>query len=543
MRPIVDVAAELGLTEDDLDLYGRHKAKLTADAVSRLNERPRGDLVLVTGMTPTTAGEGKTTTALGLTQALRQSGANAAVALREPSMGPVFGIKGGGTGGGLSQVLPADDINLHFTGDLHAVTAANNLLAAAIDNSLFHGNPLGLDSRRITWRRCLDMNDRALRGAVIGMGGASDGIVREESFDITPASEVMAILSVASDIDDLHRRLGDIIVGYTGSTPIQPITCRELQVDGAMTVLLQDAIRPNLAQTGEGGPAFVHGGPFANIALGCNSIAATRASLATADITVTEAGFGSDLGAEKFFNVVSRIGGFEPQAAVIVATARAVKRHGGRPARDLEVEDLDALEAGLPNLDAHIDNVIKHGVIPIVAVNRFPSDTDAELNAMLAHCRNRGVRAAIADPYGGGGAACLDLATQVREALAGERPEFTRLYALDQPLREKIETVAREVYGAGSVSFLRLAELTLRRARRLGQEDWPVCIAKTQYSLSVDPTRLGRPLDHEFTVRDVRPSAGAGFVVIISGDIMTMPGLPSSPAATQFDHTAASHTG
>ena len=543
MRPIVDVAAELGLTEDDLDLYGRHKAKLTANAVARLNERPRGDLVLVTGMTPTTAGEGKTTTALGLTQALRQSGANAAVALREPSMGPVFGIKGGGTGGGRSQVLPADDINLHFTGDLHAVTAANNLLAAAIDNSLFHGNPLGLDSRRITWRRCLDMNDRALRGTVIGMGGASDGIVREESFDITPASEVMAILSVAGDIDDLHKRLGDIIVGYTGSTPIQPVTCRELQVDGAMTVLLQDAIRPNLAQTGEGGPAFVHGGPFANIALGCNSIAATRASLATADITVTEAGFGSDLGAEKFFNVVSRIGGFEPQAAVIVATARAVKRHGGRPARDLEVEDLDALEAGLPNLDAHIDNVIKHGVIPIVAVNRFPSDTEAELNAMLAHCRNRGVRAAIADPYGGGGAACLDLAAQVREALVGERPQFKRLYALDQPLREKIETVAREVYGAGSVSFLRLAELTLRRARRLGQDDWPVCIAKTQYSLSVDPTRLGRPVDHEFTVRDVRPSAGAGFVVIISGDIMTMPGLPSSPAATQFDHTAASHTG
>ena len=403
MRPIVDVAAELGLAADDLDLYGRYKAKLSAEALARLTERPQGDLVLVTGMTPTTAGEGKTTTAIGLTQALRQSGANAAVALREPSMGPVFGIKGGGTGGGRSQVLPGDDINLHFTGDLHAVTAANNLLAAAIDNSLFHGNALALDPRRITWRRCLDMNDRALRGAVIGMGGTSDGIVRQESFDITPASEVMAILSVASDLDDLHRRLGDVIVGYTGQTPIQPVTCRELEVDGAMTVLLNDAIRPNLAQTGEGGPAFVHGGPFANIALGCNSIAATRASLATAEITVTEAGFGSDLGAEKFFNVVSRIGGFEPQSAVIVATARAIKRHGGRPARDLEVEDLEALEAGLPNLDAHIDNVTTHGVIPIVAVNRFPSDTQAELDAVLAHCRRRGVRAAVADPYGGGG--------------------------------------------------------------------------------------------------------------------------------------------
>ena len=550
MRPIVDVAAELGLSEDDLDLYGRHKAKLTADALERLQSRPQGDVhgdvqgdvVLVTGMTPTTAGEGKTTTAIGLTQALRQSGANAAVALREPSMGPVFGIKGGGTGGGGSQVLPADDINLHFTGDLHAVTAANNLLSAAIDNSLFHGNALGLDSRRITWRRCIDMNDRALRGAVIGMGGTSDGIPREEAFDITPASEVMAILSVATDLDDLHRRLGDVIIGYTTSTPIQPITCRDLSVDSAMTVLLQDAMRPNLVQTGEGGPAFVHGGPFANIALGCNSIAATRASMACADITVTEAGFGSDLGAEKFFNVVSRIGGFEPQAAVIVATARAIKRHGGRPAKELEVEDLAALEAGLPNLDAHIDNVVKHGVIPVVAVNQFPSDTQAELDAVVAHCQRRGVRAAVANPYGGGGEACLDLAVQVREALAGERPQFQRLYRLEDSLKDKIESVAREVYGAGTVTYLRRAELTLRRARRLGQQEWPVCIAKTQYSLSDDAGRLGRPQAHEFTVRDVRPSAGAGFVVIISGEIMTMPGLPSTPAATRFDHTAASHT-
>ena len=542
MRPIVEVAAELGLTERDLDLYGRGKAKLTAEALARLDQRPHGDLVLVTGMTPTTAGEGKTTTAIGLTQALRRSGANAAVALREPSMGPVFGVKGGGTGGGLSQVVPGDEINLHFTGDIHAVTAANNLLAAAIDNSLFHGNPLGLDPRRVTWRRCLDMNDRALRHAVIGMGGASDGVVREESFEITPASEVMAILSVARDLDDLHQRLGAIIVGYTGGSPLQPITCRELQVDHAMTVLLKDAIRPNLVQTGEGGPALVHGGPFANIALGCNSITATRAALAAAEITVTEAGFGSDLGAEKFFNVVSRLGGFEPQAAVIVATARAIKRHGGRPARDLETEDIAALEAGLPNLDAHIDNVAAHGVTPIVAVNRFPSDTEAELDAALAHCRRRGVRAAIANPFGGGGEACLDLARQVREALAGERPRFRRLYELDQPLTDKIETIARQVYGAGSVSYARLAQLTLRRARRLGQDDWPVCIAKTQYSLSVDPDRLGRPTEHEFTVRDVRPSAGAGFVVVISGEIMTMPGLPRAPAATQFDITAESYT-
>ena len=545
MREIVDVAAELGLSGDDIELYGRHKAKLSAGALERLSARPQGDLVLVTGMTPTTAGEGKTTTAIGLTQALRQSGANAVVALREPSMGPVFGIKGGGTGGGGSQVLPADDINLHFTGDLHAVTAANNLLAAAIDNSLFHGNALGLDARRITWRRCLDMNDRALRGAVIGMGGTTDGIPREEAFDITPASEVMAILSVATDLDDLHRRLGDVIVGYTASTPIQPVTCRDLQVDGAMAVLLKDAVRPNLVQTGDGGPAFVHGGPFANIALGCNSITATRAALASADITVTEAGFGSDLGAEKFFNVVSRFGGFAPQAAVIVATARAIKRHGGRPARELEVEDLAALEAGLPNLDAHIDNVEQHGVIPIVAVNQFPSDTQAELDAVLAHCRARGVRAAVANPYGGGGEACLDLAGQVREALGSREsddPSFNHLYPLNASLKDKIEAVAKNVYGAGWVTYLRRAELTLRRAQRLGQQDWPICVAKTQYSLSDDPGLLGRPREHEFTVRDVRPSAGAGFVVIISGEIMTMPGLPRSPAAIHFDHTDATHT-
>ena len=532
MRRIVDVAADLGLAEDDLELYGQSKAKLTPDALARLGDAPQGKLVLVTGMTPTTAGEGKTTTAIGLTQALRAGGARATVALREPSMGPVFGIKGGGTGGGLSIIEPSDDINLHFTGDLHAVTAANNLLAAAIDNSIFHGNPHQIDPRRIAWHRCIDMNDRALRGAVIGLGGTTDGIPREESFDITPASEVMAILSVASDLQDLHRRLGDVIVGYTRD--IQPVHCRDLQVDGAMAVLLQQAIRPNLVQTLDGGPAFVHGGPFANIALGCNSIAATRASLATSDITVTEAGFGSDLGAEKFFNVVTRVGGFEPQVAVIVATARAIKRHGGRGPRELEIEDVAALEAGLVNLDAHIDNVERHGVSPVVAVNRFPSDTQAEVDAVLAHCRARNVRAAVADPYGGGAAACAELAESVRDALDAGDSQLRPLYELDDPLHEKIEKVAREVYGAGSVVYLRRAELTLRRARRLGMEAWPICMAKTQYSLSDDPALLGRPRDHEFTIREVRPAAGAGFVVIISGEIMTMPGLPREPAATQF---------
>ncbi len=532
MRRIVEVASDLGLAEDDLEQYGPYKAKLTPDAMARLRGREQGRLVLVTGMTPTTAGEGKTTTSLGLVQAMRQQGLKATVALREPSIGPVMGIKGGGTGGGGSQALPSEDINLHFTGDLHAVTTANNLLSAAIDNSLFHGNQHNLDARRIEWRRCLDMNDRALRKLVIGMGGTTDGIPREESFDITPASEVMAILSVASDLDDLHTRLGNVIVGYTSD--IQPVTCRELGVDAAMTVLLKQAMQPNLVQTSEGGPAFIHGGPFANIALGCNSVVATRAALATSDIVITEAGFGSDLGAEKFFNVVSRIGGFNPEVVVIVTTARAIKRHGGRDAKDLEVEDLAALEAGMTNLDAHIDNMQRHGVTPVVAINRFPSDTDVEIAAIAAHCNARDVRSAEADPFGGGGEACLDLASAVQDALDNDPGAVHPLYGLDQPLKEKIETVAREVYGAGNVVYLRRAELTLRRMKRLEMEDLPICIAKTQYSLSDDPTLLGRPQDHEFTVREVRPSAGAGFLVIISGEIMTMPGLPREPAANDF---------
>lgn len=532
MRRIVEVAADLGLSEDDLELYGPYKAKITAATMARLRDAEPGRLVLVTGMTPTTAGEGKTTTSLGLTQALRRQDIKATVALREPSMGPVMGIKGGGTGGGASQALPADDINLHFTGDLHAVTAANNLLAAAIDNSIFHGNGLGIDPRRVTWRRCLDMNDRALRRMVIGMGGTLDGVPREEGFDITPASEVMAILSVADDLDDLHRRLGNVIVGYTAD--IQPVYCRDLGVDAAMTVLLKQAMQPNLVQTSEGGPAFVHGGPFANIALGCNSIVATRAALATSDVVVTEAGFGSDLGAEKFLNVVARFGRFNPEVAVIVTTARAIKRHGGRDAKELEVEDLAALEAGMPNLDAHIDNIQRHGVTPVVAINRFPSDTDAEIAAIQSHCAARNVRAAEADPYGGGGEGCLALGDSVRDALDHEPGTVRPLYDLEQPVKTKIEAIARQVYGAGAIVYQRQAELLLRRMKRLEMEDLPICVAKTQYSLSDDPTLLGRPQDHEFTVREVRPSAGAGFLVIISGEIMTMPGLPREPEATRF---------
>ncbi len=532
MRRIVEVASDLGLSEDDLELYGPYKAKLTSGAMARLRGETRGRLVLVTGMTPTTAGEGKTTTSLGLVQALRRQNVKATVALREPSIGPVMGIKGGGTGGGGSQALPADDINLHFTGDLHAVTTANNLLAAVIDNSMFHGNPHNLDARRIEWRRCMDMNDRALRNLVVGMGGTMDGIPRQEQFDITPASEVMAILSVASDLEDLHQRLGRVIVGYTSD--IQPVTCRELGVDAAMTVLLKQAMQPNLVQTSEGGPALVHGGPFANIALGCNSIVATRAALATSDVVITEAGFGSDLGAEKFFNVVSRIGEFKPEVVVIVTTARAIKRHGGRDAKDLEVEDLEALAAGMTNLDAHIDNMRRHNVTAVVAINRFPSDTDAEIAMIAQHCDERGVRSAEADPFGGGGEGCEALGDQVQDALANEPGSLRHLYDLEQPLKEKIEAVARQVYGAGSIVYLRRAELTLRRMKRLAMEDLPICIAKTQYSLSDDPALLGRPQEHEFTVREVRPSAGAGFLVIISGEIMTMPGLPREPAAMNF---------
>ena len=531
MRPITDVAADLGLRPDDLELYGPDKAKLSPTAIARLNDAPPGRLVLVTGINPTTGGEGKTTTSIGLTQALRRQGVKATAALREPSIGPVMGIKGGGTGGGGSQIHPAEQINLHFTGDLHAVTTANNLLSATIDNSMFHGNPHELDPRRITWRRCLDMNDRALRNILIGMGGTTDGIPREEGFDITPASEVMAILSVASSLEDLQRRLASVIVGYTRE--IQPVCCRDLGVEVAMTALLRQALQPNLVQTTDGGPAFVHGGPFANIALGCNSLMATRAALATSEVTVTEAGFGSDLGAEKFFNIYSRIGGLRPEVAVIVATARALKQHGGVKSKELETENVGALRDGLVNLDAHIDNIQRHGLTPVVAINRFPADTDAEVAVVAEHCAARNVRAAEADPFGGGGEACLALGEAVQDALT-VGGQLRYLYELDQPLEDKIAAVAHDVYGAGRVVYQRRAQLTLRRMKRMGMEHLPVCIAKTQYSLSADPALPGRPTNHEFPVREVRPSAGAGFLVVIAGEIMTMPGLPKSPAATRF---------
>lgn len=532
MRRIVEVAGELGLGEAEIDPYGAYKAKITSAALRRLQGAPVGRLAVVTAITPTQAGEGKTTVSIGLAQGLRRRGVKVTVCLREPSMGPVMGLKGGGTGGGRSEVVPAEEINLHFTGDLHAVTAANNLLAAAVDNSMHHGNPLGIDPRRIAFQRCLDVNDRALRQIVIGLGGPLNGVPREDGFDITAASEVMAVFAVAADLTDLQQRLGNIIVGYTRER--EPVHCRDLRLDGAMTVLLKQALQPNLAQTSEGGPALIHAGPFANIALGSNSIIATKAALALSELVVTETGFGSDLGAEKFFNVVTRLGGFRPDVAVIVATARALKLHGGRDARDLAIEDSAAVEAGLTNLAAHLGIVRRHGVTPVVAVNRFPHDTATEVEVILRYCRAQGVAAAVADPVTGGGEGCLDLAEAVQQACAGSAPPFRPLYDLEEPLTTKIERVAREVYGAGSVRYAKAAEQTLRQAARRGWDGWPICVAKTQYSLSDDPTVPGRPQGHELYVRELRPSAGAGFMVVLAGEMVTMPGLPTEPAATRM---------
>ncbi len=532
MQGINNIASDLGLTQGDLEHYGSFKAKLTDDGLQRLQEREPGRLVLVTGINPTASGEGKTTVSIGLAQALRRQQHDAVVALREPSIGPVMGIKGGGTGGGESEILPSEEINLHFNGDLHAVTAANNLLSAVIDNSLFHGNPLSLDPRRITWRRCLDVNDRSLRNTIVGVGGVSEGIPREEKFDITPASEIMAILAVASDLDDLHERLSGVISGYTYDR--EPVFAADFAVETAMAVLLKQALRPNLVQTTEGGPAFVHAGPFANIALGCSSLIGTRAALGAGEIVITEAGFGSEVGAEKFFNVVSRIGDLNPEVAVIVCTARALKRHGGVDPKLVSEENVLALEAGFPNLDAHIDNVQQHQVFPVVAVNRFPSDTDEEISSIISYCEGRKIHVAEVDPYGAGGAGCLDLGDAVSSALSARNSTLQFLYKTEDSVTEKIETVARKVYGAEKVVYLPQAQLALRRVERLGMGNLPICIAKTQYSLSDDPNLLGRPVSHEFSVREIRPSAGAGFLVVISGKIVTMPGLPREPAATKF---------
>ena len=533
LDPIVSVAEKLNMTEDDLELYGRYKAKISDDWYKRNQDRPNGKLVLVTAINPTPAGEGKTTTSIGLAQAMSLLGKKTVVALREPSLGPCFGIKGGAAGGGYSQVVPMEDLNLHFTGDFHAITSANNLLAALLDNSIQQGNPLEIDTRNIIWKRCLDMNDRALRNIVIGLGKKSDGFVREDHFVITVASEIMAILCLSEDMEDLKERLSRIVVAY--NLKGEPVTAGDLQAVGAMAALLKDAIKPNLVQTLEHVPAIVHGGPFANIAHGCNSVRATKFALKAADLVITEAGFGADLGAEKFFDIKCRMAGLKPDACVIVATIRALKYNGGQDLKELANEDLDALKAGIVNLEKHIENVGKYGVPLIVTLNAFSSDTEAEIGFVKAFCEERGCEFALSKVWEFGGEGGKDLASKVLKTLDEKRSDFKPIYPDEAGLKEKVETVARKIYGAGSVSFAPEVLKTFDKLTALGFGNLPVCIAKTQYSLSDDPTRLGRPEGYEMTVREAYVSAGAGFVVVLTGQVMTMPGLPKSPAAYRID--------
>ena len=531
LRPITEVAAEIGLGEDDLDQYGKYKAKIALDWAAR---PARGRLVLVTGINPTAAGEGKTTTAVGLAQGLRRMGRSAVLCIREPSLGPVFGMKGGAAGGGYAQVLPMEDINLHFTGDFHAITSAHGLLAALLDNHLHQGNALGIDPRRITWPRTADMNDRALREMVIGLGGVGNGVVRQDRFVIVPASEVMAVLALAADAADLERRLSRIIVGATAGQARAPIRASDLGAGGAMALLLKDAIRPNLVQTLEGGPAFVHCGPFGNIAHGCNSLVATRAALALGDIVVTEAGFGSDLGAEKFFDIKCRAGGLRPEAAVLVATVRALKLNGGARKTALAHEDLPALERGLPNLEHHIANVRQFGVPVVVALNRFSSDSDRELRMVADHAAAAGARVALTEVWEKGGEGALELGRELLALLDAGGAAFAPIYDERRPIREKIDIIVRRVYGGAGADFAPKAERSIDYLESIGLGETPVCIAKTQYSLTDDPTRFGRPRDFRITINEVHPAAGAGFVVAQAGDIMTMPGLPKEPAAMRM---------
>ena len=532
LLPIKEVAAKIGISEDELEFYGKYKAKLSDELANRVQNNPDGKLILVTAINPTPAGEGKTTTTAGLGQAMAKIGKNAIIALREPSLGPVFGIKGGAAGGGYAQVLPMEDINLHFTGDMHAITAANNLCCAMLDNHMQQGNALNIDPRRILIKRCLDMNDRALRNIVVGLGGKVNGIPREDHFNITVASEVMAILCLANDIDDLKQRLGNILVAYTYSG--EPVYAKDLQADGAMTALLKDAIKPNLVQTLEGTPAIMHGGPFANIAHGCNSVRATKLALKLADYCITEAGFGSDLGAEKFLDIKCRYAGLSPSAIVIVATCRALKYNGGVPKAEVSNENLDALKKGIVNLGVHIENMRKYNVPVIVAINRFGTDSKEELEYIESYCRENGADFALSDVFGKGGEGGIELAKKVVEAC--EKPsDFAPIYSLDLTVKEKIEKIATTIYGASKVNYTTAAEKAIKEVEALGADKLPVCIAKTQYSLSDNPALLGAPKDFEITVRNVTLSNGAGFVVAYTGDIMTMPGLPKVPAAHSID--------
>jgi formate--tetrahydrofolate ligase len=532
LRPIQEIAAKLGLAPEDIVPYGHHKAKIPLD-VAKARGGEDGRLVLVTGINPTAAGEGKSTVSVGLADALSLRNRNPVLCLREPSLGPVFGIKGGAAGGGYSQVVPMEEINLHFTGDFHAITSAHALLSAVLDNHLYRPNTLGIDPTQITWPRAVDMNDRALRKVVVGLGGRTGGVPREDGFVITAASEIMAIFCLADGLDDLKARLDRIIVGYTKSG--EPIRAGGLGISGAMATLLKDAVNPNLVQTLGGTPALVHGGPFANIAHGCNSLSATRAGLALGDVVVTEAGFGADLGAEKFFDIKCRFGGLKPEAAVVVATVRALKMNGGVGKNDLVPENVEAVRTGFANLKGHVENIRKFGVPPVVALNRFATDTHAEMQVILDGCRELGVTAVLADPWGGGGEGCLELADAVWQVLEAGEADFKPLYADDVGLTEKIETVAREIYGAEGVDVDPKAAKEIAALEAAGLRDAPVCIAKTQYSFSDDPNLLGRPTGFRITVREVTPSAGAGFVVAKTGSIMTMPGLGVEPSAMKVD--------
>ncbi len=535
LKPITEIAEKLGIQEEELELYGRYKAKINENAFARLKDKQDGKLILVTAINPTPAGEGKTTTTAGLGEAMAKIGKDAIIALREPSLGPVFGVKGGAAGGGYAQVLPMEDINLHFTGDMHAITSANNLCCAMLDNHMQQGNPLGIDPRRILIKRCLDMNDRALRNIVVGLGGKINGVPREDGFIITVASEVMAILCLSKDMNDLKRRLGNILIAYTYEG--KPVYAGDIKAEGAMAALLRDAVNPNLVQTIEGTPAIMHGGPFANIAHGCNSVRATRLALKLADYCITEAGFGSDLGAEKFLDIKCRMAGLTPSCVVVVATVRALKYNGGVAKADLAAENVEALKRGSVNLKAHVENMYKFGVPVVVAINRFPTDTEAELQVIDDCCKELNVSYALSEVFAKGGEGGVELAKTICDVI--DKCEgcykFSPIYPDDASVEEKIETIAKEIYGAEDVLFTKQAQKSLKEIKALGGDSMPVCIAKTQYSLSDDPSLLGRPTGFTVTIRDLKLSSGAGFVVAYAGDIMTMPGLPKVPAAEKID--------
>lgn len=533
MKPIVEVASQLDISDDELELYGKYKAKISPDVLERLKDRPNGKLVLVTAINPTPAGEGKTTTNVGLSMALNKLGKKTITTLREPSLGPCFGIKGGAAGGGYSQVVPMDDINLHFTGDFHAITSAHNLLAAMLDNHIHQGNALDIVTKKIVWKRVMDMNDRSLRHVIVGLGKKGDGVMRESGFDITVASEIMAILCLATDIEDLKARLSRMVVAYNSKG--ETVTAGDLQATGAMALLLKDAIKPNLVQTLENTPAIIHGGPFANIAHGCNSVMATQTALKLGDYVVTEAGFGADLGAEKFFDIKCRYAGLKPDVAVIVATVRALKMNGGVAKDNLAEENLDALKAGSANLLRHLDNVAKYGVPAVVAINRFPTDTEAELELLRDLCKEKGIDVVLSEVFAKGGEGGMELAKEVINICENQKSDFHTLYDVNDSIEDKMNTIATEIYGADGVDFTADALKQVRELEKLGLDRLPICVAKTQYSFTDDPKKLGAPKNFRITVREVKVSAGAGFIVVLTGSIMTMPGLPKVPAANGMD--------